>query len=346
MNKQIEITERTNLLDDSGNVNAVGWCRHCLVNYNKEKIPEKLRIRKKEWDFYQISNGTYMVQINFANISIGAAATFTMLNLTNGEKYDAFYIIPFTKNRYELTSKNAEDPSIFEFKKGNTRLYFEIKKDCRILEFQGKSKGKCIDAHFECEHIENNESITIVTPFDMAKNRFFLTTKYNCMPTSGFVKLDNEFISFDKKNTYAVLDWGRGVWPHKNYWYWGNGATVIDGKIFGFEITWGIGNTETATETCIFYDGVAHKVGRVYLEKEPKVSGYMNDWIFRSDDNRFNLTMKPFYDHSSGALVLDLIGMKTHQVHGLFSGTVTLDDGRVLTIKDMYAFCEYVENLW
>ena len=28
------------------------------------------------------------------------------------------------------------------------------------------------------------------------------------------------------------------------------------------------------------------------------------------------------------------------------SFTVTLDDGQILEIKDMYAFCEYVENRW
>ena len=30
----------------------------------------------------------------------------------------------------------------------------------------------------------------------------------------------------------------------------------------------------------------------------------------------------------------------------LTSGTVTLDDGTKLEIRDMYAFCEYVENRW
>lgn len=40
------------------------------------------------------------------------------------------------------------------------------------------------------------------------------------------------------------------------------------------------------------------------------------------------------------------VGMLTHQVHGLWNGTVTLDDGTVLEIKDMYAFCEKVYNKW
>ena len=38
--------------------------------------------------------------------------------------------------------------------------------------------------------------------------------------------------------------------------------------------------------------------------------------------------------------------MHSHQVHGLWSGSVSLDDGTVLEIKELYAFCEYVENRW
>ena len=56
------------------------------------------------------------------------------------------------------------------------------------------------------------------------------------------------------------------------------------------------------------------------------------------------MTMKPYYDHYTNLLPLNLFGMKTHQVHGLWSGKVVLDDGTELNIKDMYAFCEKVHN--
>ncbi len=71
----------------------------------------------------------------------------------------------------------------------------------------------------------------------------------------------------------------------------------------------------------------------------------MQPWRFLSEDGRFNLTMQPFYDHHSDLNVLAM-RMHSHQVHGLWSGTVTLDDRQVLEIRDLYAFCEYVENRW
>ena len=55
--------------------------------------------------------------------------------------------------------------------------------------------------------------------------------------------------------------------------------------------------------------------------------------------------MEPFRDHHSDLNILAM-RMHSHQVHGLWHGSVTLDDGTVLEIRDFYAFCEYVENRW
>lgn len=345
MSEQLEITEKTPLLNEDGTVRAKGWSRRCIVEYNRERIPKRLRIRRKEWDFYQVCDGELMLQINFANISIGAAATCATVNLRTGERHDFASIVAGTKNRFELASKTADDVSKFVFERGDAYLRFEIKEDCRELEFRGRNGRETINARITARHIANGESITIVTPF-AKPDRFFLTTKLNCMPAEGHVRINDFSYDYDASKTYAVLDWGRGVWPYKNYWYWGNGSTEINGKPFGFEITWGIGDESNATETCLFYDGKAHKIGAVGLEAPPKIQGYMKPWKFASDDGRLNLTMTPFFDNETGAIVLGLLGMKCHQVHGLFNGTATLDDGSVLEIKDMYAFCEYVENRW
>lgn len=155
---------------------------------------------------------------------------------------------------------------------------------------------------------------------------------------------------FSQEDTFCILDWGRVCTPYSLVWYWGNGSGwAVDeqgGKhLFGFEITWGIGDESQATETCLFCDGKAHKFGAVDVETFPKPDRWMEPWRFVSEDGRFNLTMTPTYDHHSDLNVL-VMRMHSHQVHGLWNGTVTLDDGQVLEIRDLPAFCEYVENRW
>ena len=205
---------------------------------------------------------------------------------------------------------------------------------------------------FQMDILEDHENITTVLPFKgrKYKDRYFMTTKQNCMPTEGTFQVGKDTYTFSKDTCFTNLDWGRVCTPYKLCWYWGNGSTWLkgdDGKdhLFGFEITWAIGDESNATETCIFYDGKAHKFGAVDVETFPKPDKYMEPWHFVSEDGRFDMTMKPFYDHHSDLNVL-VMRMHSHQVHGLWSGTATLDDGTVLHIEDMYAFCEYVENRW
>ena len=38
--------------------------------------------------------------------------------------------------------------------------------------------------------------------------------------------------------------------------------------------------------------------------------------------------------------------MNCHQIFGWWNGDVTLDDGTKIEIKDLFTFCEYVENRW
>lgn len=342
MQKQIEITHPTLLLDEEGMLANPGWCRRNLYIYNRDKISAP-KWRIKEWDFYQMGNDRFMVQICFANISIGASATACLINLKTGKTYSASSTSLFTMNRHRLP-ENGDKPHNFSYKNSGVNLEIIVTEKNRYLKFEDKAGEKPFLMEFNMDMLENHESITIATPFSK-KGRFFYTNKINCMPTQGKAMIGDETFEFSKEDTFGVLDWGRGVWPYKNTWYWGNGSTVIDGKLFGFEITWGFGDESHATETALFYDGKCHKIGAVDIEISP-VGRWMEPWAFKSEDGRFNLTMTPFFDNATGLKVLGLVGACCHQVHGYFNGTVTLDDGTVLEIKDMYAFCERMENKW
>ena len=71
--KQTEYTERTPLLSPDGELLVKGWARHNVFDY--ERSFSKPNKRKKEWDFYQLGNKDYSVQISFANISVGGYAS-------------------------------------------------------------------------------------------------------------------------------------------------------------------------------------------------------------------------------------------------------------------------------
>ena len=344
--KQTEYTEPTTLLAEDGTLLSPGWARHNVFDYDRDRV--KKLIHRKEWDFYQLSDGHYMVQLSFANITLGGYVNAVLVDLQEGKVIsNTMDIFLGGKDKYVLPPK-GDVPNTVEMTIGKAHFKFLTGATYRYLQYE---RGK-VKLDFQMDILEDHENITTVLPFKgrKYKDRYFMTTKQNCMPTEGTFQVGKDTYTFSKDTCFTNLDWGRVCTPYKLCWYWGNGSTWLkgdDGKdhLFGFEITWAIGDESNATETCIFYDGKAHKFGAVDVETFPKPDKYMEPWHFVSEDGRFDLTMKPFYDHHSDINAL-VMRMHSHQVHGLWNGTATLDDGTVLHIKDMYAFCEYVENRW
>ena len=342
--KQTEYTGPAPLLAEDGTLLAKGWARHNVFDYDRSRV--KHVMRRKEWDFYQISDGRHMVQLSFANISLGGYASLVLVDLREGKTLlSSMAAFAGGKDRYVLP-KRGDAPNDVRFRIGGAVFETHTGVGTRTLRF----KNGEYSCEFSMEILPGLENITTVLPFRGRPDRYFMTTKQNCMPCSGVVRKGAQSWEFSKEDCFCVLDWGRVCTPYRLVWYWGNGSGRIrdaQGKehLFGFELTWGIGDESNATETCLFYDGKAHKIGPVDVESFPKPDAYMKDWRFVSSDGRFRLTMKPFYDHHSD-LNVGVMRMHSHQVHGLWSGTVTLDDGTVLQIRDFYAFIEYVENRW
>lgn len=354
MQKQNEITEKTNLLDRSGHVQNPGYCKRNLYVYNREDIAAPV-VRIKEWDFYQVSDGRYLIQFTVANISFADAGVITVIDMETGKTL-AMTAKPsvMTINKYPMP-RNGDEPNVVERHWGKVfNLVIDNNDNKKHFTFDGYSMlppGKKFNLDLTFEKMPGLESITTLLPCvpedsdsKTLKNYFFFTQKQNSMPVSGTVDIGDTHISFDPSKTYGVMDWGRVVWPHDINWLWANGTTRLpDGKLFGFELTWGIGDDSNATETCIFYDGKAHKLGEVGVEYNP--GDMMKPWHFHDNEGRFQMTMIPYFNNKTEAMV-GTLGSNGYQLHGKWSGKAVLDDGTVLEIKDMDAFCERVHNKW
>jgi len=344
--EQVRITEKTPLLDENGKVVKPGYCFTNMYEYDRSKIKANAT-RIKEWDFYQISNERYTLQLTFADISLGGAASITLFDMITGERYTTTSLQLFTFGKFGV-SPDAMTPNKISRHKGNFNLDIEVTESQRFITFEGKASGKKFTIDLSMDMFPNHESLIMALPFNRGDDtQFYFNQKVNCMPVTGTVKAGDLTVEFDPSDSFCVLDWGRGVWPFHENWYWGNGSTRLeDGSIFGFEIGWGFGDMSAATENTLFYNGKAHKIGEIYLTEDKfKTKNWMDPWVFTSSDGRFEMTMTPIFDNITKARVL-FIGNICHQVFGYWNGTVTLDDGTVLEIHNMLAFCEDSDNMW
>lgn len=346
---QREYTEATPLLNPDGTLNAKGWARHNVFQYDRSLVRKERLISRKEWEYYTVTDGQKQLLISFANVGIGGFMGLRLVDLHTGEIHADGSVI-FVGGNKHLPLDRVDTKGRFTGKEGTTTYDFNTMDTERTIYFRMLHQGKNLECTLSMDIPEGLENITTVLPFEGDNTKFFMTTKQNCMPTSGIFRFGEYTYEFSKDTSFCSLDWGKVNTPRNMVWYWGSGATYLTdtgGKkhIFGFEITWAIGDESYATETCLFYDGRVHKIGAVDVERFPK-GRFMEDWKIISEDGRFNMTMKPIRNNPSDLNLGPVARMNCNQVYGLWNGDVTLDDGTKLEIKDMFAFCEYVENRW
>ena len=343
---QHEILESIPLLDENGNLTEPGWARHLLPIYRRDQIKAgKMRI--KEWDYYLITNGRFGLALTIADNSYMGLDSISFLNFEEGWEVTTSPMRILTRGKTGLPESSAVGDTDITGK--DYGIHFRHVDGKRVLLAQMKKFGPegSLTAKIELTD-EPDESMVIATPFDK-DGHFYYNQKINCMRASGTVTYGygNRSYTFDPADSFAVLDWGRGVWTYQNTWYWGSASGQIDGVPFGWNIGYGFGNTAAASENVLFYDGKVHKLGEVtfHIPMKKGKDDFLSPWVFTSDDGRFKMDFYPVLDRKSKTSAL-VIESDQHQVFGRFTGKAVLDDGKVIKVKDFFGFAEKVKNKW
>lgn len=337
---QREITEVQTLLDNQGVLTQPGYARRMMFDYNRDKIHAG-PLSLKEWDFYQVISGDYVLQLTIGHVSYVASFSVMLFNIQTGEK-KSFSRMKALPLRSMDMPRNPELSNVLEVKGKEYLMRFETRRDERLLIMQADDPklGK-IDIDLVIKNDPENEKLVIATPF-FKKNQFYLNYKENYYGVCGHAQLGDMRIQPGTEDT-ALMDWGRGVWPFKHEWFWGNGAGFVNGGRFGFNIGWGFGNLQYATENMFFWNGKAHKLDT--LEVQVDTHDYMKPWHFKVRDGKFDFTMTPIYDRYTENNML-IVNTHCHQIFGRYNGTAVLPDGEIITVKELMAFCEHAENRW
>lgn len=334
------------LLDSNGHLLEAGYSKSLIKQYSRKDIKARAH-RIKEWDYYIVTDGKTATAFTVADNSYMSLFSVSFLDFEEKSYITKSVMKWFTFGKLNLPSTSEKGNVMYEDK--TIKLSILNDGERRRIECEFKNygkKGETLTSEIIIEK-QPEESMVIATPFDNVKTAFYYNQKINCMMCSGYTKIGSKIYNYDKRESLATLDWGRGVWTYKNTWYWGSMSVYVDGVPCGVNIGYGFGNTEKASENMIFYDGKAHKTDRIVF-KIPTKNGkddFMSEWTFESNDKRINLTFKPLLDRYDNINAL-IIASNQHQVFGLMNGTIVLDDGKVIEIKDKLGFAEKVMNKW
>lgn len=327
------------LLNERGFLKHPGFQKYPIWQYDRNEISASIW-RIKEWDYYAVLNEEYGLSFTVSDLGYSALISVVFFDFITKKIQVKSKILwfPFGKMKLPNSSEMGDiHVNVPGFKIDILRK--ELKRNIEI-SVEDFIDSNHLHATFEVDS-PYEDSMVIATPWDENPKAFYYNQKVNCMPTNGEVVIGEKCYSFKSDHTYTVLDWGRGVWTYKNTWYWGSMSVNLDGIRFGFNIGYGFGNTSNGTENVIFYNGQVHKLDQVVFHLDD--NDYLSTWKFTSNDGRFEMTMEPILDRQDN-INYGIIKNFGHQVFGLFSGKVILDDGQVLIIKNKIGFAEKITN--
>ena len=338
MKRNHEVTKKHALLDKKGQLVEPGWSRQLIQKYDRKDIKAP-KFRIKEWDYYLVMNEDFAIALTISDLGYMGMISASFLKFDEPWEHTESVLTAFPMGKFHLPSDSSQ--GVTEFKNERISMMFQADSKKRHLTctFKNFNEKKSLSCDITLAQ-PRQDTLVIATPWDK-KHHFYYNQKINCLPASGWVEYDGKKYVFDVKTDFGVLDWGRGVWTYDNYWYWGSGSGCVDGIPVGFNIGYGFGNTFAASENVIFYNGVAHKIDDVTFHI-PK-DDYLKPWKFTSSDGRFEMNFQPIIDRNACTDV-KIILSDQHQVFGKMNGTMILDDGTEVVLKDFLCFAEEVHN--
>ncbi|HWS30179.1 MAG TPA: DUF2804 domain-containing protein [Clostridia bacterium] len=333
-----EITASGALLDADGNLREPGFARRPLLNYRRADVKAP-SWRIKEWDYYIVTNDAFGVAFTVADNGYMGLISASLLDFLTPWEHTESVMKPFPMGCYKLPETSEKGDTLYGDKRVQTAFFKRVEERELRCRFDDFYNGETLEVELLLSE-PPMDTMVIATPFQKPR-AFYYNQKINCMRAGGKAALGNREYVFDPETSFGTLDWGRGVWTYDNTWYWGNGNGVVDGKVLGFNIGYGFGDTSAASENLVIYDGVGHKLSEVRFNIPP--DSYLKPWTFTSDDGRFEMDFLPVMDRAAhtNALILET---DQHQVFGKFTGKIVLDGGKELYLKDFMGFAEKVRN--
>lgn len=334
------------LLTKDGRLREPGYALRPPFIYNREDVAAGTW-RIKDWDYYLVNDERYAVALTFSDLSYLGLVSASVMDFETGSFKTTSEIVPFPFG--SMGVPRGSDTGVVNWENDRCRVHFwHPAPGTRRLSFS----MACFDGERDLEaefflDREPRDSMVICTPWAEDPTAFYYNRKVVGMRARGGFRVGERFHEFDASDSFGLLDWGRGVWTYENTWYWAVAQGWQGGHVVGLNLGYGFGDTSAASENMAFVDGIAHKLGRVDFGIPRNADGtydYLSPWHMTDDEGRLDLSFEPQIDRTDDIDVAGVIVTRQHQVFGLLTGWVVLDDGTRMQLVGLRGSAEHIYN--
>ncbi len=335
---QKKLTETQLLPDEQGRIIEAGWATGPVFDYQSRNIRNE-RMKIREWDSYILisSGGDYALTMHLADNRAMGQASACFYDIKNKTKYDLYNPKPLHGSSITLPKSTVSGSSVY--KDLFCAFMYLVNSSDRHLycKYSGVFNAS-LEANLHLTFDPLFQSVSVLIPMNDDKTQFCGNQVIPCMPVNGSVTVNSQKFEFNSDTDFAVLDWGRGVWTKNSRRIHCVGNAVVDGKPFGFNIGYGFGNADAATENAFFYNGVCYKLDKVFIDY-PSVDDNYKTCTVRSNDKRFEMQIEPIY-YCENKRDFFVVHQNEKIMFGRMSGIAVTDDGTKLDVKDMICYFE------
>lgn len=296
-------------------------------------------MRKKKWNYWCVFGKEAMFSATISHLDYAAVCFVYYLEYSTKKFHEKTIIIPFSK---KVKMPEAVNDSVEAIHK-DLGIFFVRNMDHVLLKVSSTDfGGENLHASIKIAYPEKMDTLNVVVPW--SERQFQFTAKHHCLPAEGEFTIGKQTYTFDSNTDYAVLDYGRGVWPRESTWNWGMAsgkqADNIIGLNFGGQWTDHTGSNENA----VILNGKLTKLNEdvTFLYNN---ENYMMPWRIHTDSDRVRLTFTPFFVRKACSNVF-IVKSNVHQMVGYYNGEIKLDDEETLIIDGLLGCIEEHMAKW
>ncbi|NFV12192.1 DUF2804 domain-containing protein [Clostridium sporogenes] len=329
-----------NICQEDGTLNkdSVGWSRNPIFNCNLKGN----KFRKKKWNYWYIINRDCLFSVTVAHLEYIGIAFVYFYDFNTKEFVEETVITPLGKG-CSISEKVFEN---VEFSNGKLQVIFKWNKYLKTMNISAHCKdfkGRNLTAKFYIYYPAEHETLNVLIPW--SKNKFQFTSKQNCLPTEGSIMINNKTYIFNRSDSFATLDFGRGIWPFKTMWNWATASGNQDGRIIGFNLGGKWTDGTGITENALLIDGKILKLNECILYDYDE-NNLMKHWNIKTEiSDKVNIIFSPIYDRIAKTDVV-LLKSTAHQIIGGFYGKIKDEHGSIINIEALKGCVEEHYAKW
>lgn len=324
------------LCDSRGHLNpdAVGWSPQPRVACS---LPGN-QGRRKRWNHWTINTPDWTLSLIQADIDYAAYGAVYFLDLGSGHHV--------AHSQLSLFGRGCRLPDTplgsHAFEHPRLQLHFnEYPGRVRLTATSANIGGLPLHLALDIQRPAHLESVNLVVPF--GTKGFHATCRQVGLPVSGSIHLGDREYQCNNGQSFASMDFGRGVWPMHSHWT--RAVFAAPGGIGG---NFGSGWTDGSglTENALWFGGLLLHLDQNVQMRQSQASP-LAPWQLFTDDGQVDLTFTPRQVHvAKPRLALGLLYADTQEWFGHYDGLLRNAQGERVPVRAALGWMGASKSRW